>query len=115
MALNARRDSRFVATALLIAVVAIVAVPVCMMVSCGMGAMGHTCGLAGPLHCDAFSISQDGLVGAISAALLFVFVAFAALFTAFGTFAGAESRVIPAEVVVSRDPPGDRLNGRLLL
>ena len=35
--------------------------------------------------------------------------------TAFGTFAGAEGRVIPAEVVVSRDPPGDRLNGRLLL
>jgi hypothetical protein len=112
--LNARRDSGFVATALTIAVLAVVAVPVCMMVSCGMGAMGHDCGLAGPLHCDSFSISQDGLIGTIAAALLFVFVAFAALITAFEAVVG-EGRVIPAEVVVSRDPPGDRLNGRLLL
>jgi hypothetical protein len=114
VALHARRDSGFVATALTIAVLAIVAVPVCMMFSCAMGAMGHDCGLAGPLHCDSLSISQDGLIGTVAAALLFVFVSFALLATAFEAVVG-EGLFIPAEVVVSRDPPGDRLNGRLLL
>ncbi len=114
MALNARRDSGFVAAALTIAVVAVVAVPVCMMVSCGMGAMGHDCGLAGPLHCDAFSVSEGGLIGTIAAVLLFVFVVFALLVTAFESVV-REGRTVPAEVVVSRDPPGDRLNERLLL
>lgn len=114
MAANPRIDRKPVATALIVAVVAIIAVPVCMMFACGMGAMGHDCGLAGPLHCDAFSISEDGLIGSLTAILLFVVVTFTALVTASEPLM-SEGRTIPSEVVVSRDPPGDRLNGRLRL